>query len=46
VMLFLFKKKGRKDGIAYGPYMSLAAIATLLFGAEMLDWCLRIFHAS
>jgi leader peptidase (prepilin peptidase)/N-methyltransferase len=44
VILLLLKKKGRKEGIAYGPYLSLAAIATLLFGAEMLDWCLRVFH--
>jgi len=44
VILLLFKKKGRKEGIAYGPYLSLAAIATLLFGTEMLDLCLRVFH--
>jgi leader peptidase (prepilin peptidase)/N-methyltransferase len=44
VILLLSKKKGRKEGIAYGPYLSLAAIATLLFGTEMLDWCLRVFH--
>jgi leader peptidase (prepilin peptidase) / N-methyltransferase len=44
IMLLLFKKKGRKEGIPFGPYLSLAAIATLLFGTEMLDWCLRVFH--
>ena len=44
IMLLMFKKKGRKEGIAYGPYLSLAAIATLLFGTEILDWCLRVFH--
>jgi leader peptidase (prepilin peptidase)/N-methyltransferase len=44
IMLLLFKKKGRKEGIPFGPYLSLAAIVTLLFGTEMLDWCLRVFH--
>jgi leader peptidase (prepilin peptidase)/N-methyltransferase len=46
IVLLLSKKKGRKEGIPFGPYLSLAAIATLLFGAEMLHWCLGIFHAS
>jgi len=46
VMLLLFKKKSRKEGIPFGPYLSLAAIATLLFGTELLDWCLGIFQAS
>ena len=45
VMLLLFKKKRRKEGIPFGPYLSLATIATLLFGAEMLHWCLGIFQA-
>ena len=44
VMLLLFKIKRRKEGIPFGPYLSLAAIATLLFGAEILDWCLGIFQ--
>ena len=44
IILLLFKKKVRKEGIPFGPYLSLAAIATLLYGTEMLDWCLRVFQ--
>ena len=46
VMLLVFKKKRRKEGIPYGIFLSLAAIATMLYGAEMLDWFLRTFQAT
>jgi leader peptidase (prepilin peptidase)/N-methyltransferase len=44
IMLLIFKKKKGKEGIPFGPYLSLAAIATLLYGAEILDWCREIFQ--
>jgi leader peptidase (prepilin peptidase)/N-methyltransferase len=44
IMLLLFKRKNRKKGIPYVTYLSLGAILTLLFGSQMLHWCLRIFH--
>jgi leader peptidase (prepilin peptidase)/N-methyltransferase len=44
VVLLVSKKKRGKEGIPFGPYLSLAAIATILYGTEMLDWCLKVFQ--
>lgn len=44
VVLLVSKKKTGKEGIPFGPYLSLAAIATILYGTEMLDWCLKVFQ--
>ncbi len=45
LVLLLFKKRRRKEGIPFGPFLSLAAIATILFGTTMLDWYLGLFRA-
>lgn len=37
-MLLLLKLKGRKDTIPFGPFLSLAAMVTLLWGSDMLGW--------
>lgn len=37
-VLLALKIKGRKDNIAYGPYMALAAFLTLLYGNEIMAW--------
>lgn len=37
-VLLALKIKGRKDNIAYGPYMALAAFLTLLYGNEIIAW--------
>jgi len=42
-MLLLLKIKKRKDAIPFGPFLSLATIATLLWGSEILNWYLGIF---
>ncbi len=45
-ILLLFKLKKRKEGIPFGPYLSLGAIITLLFGNDILSWYLGIFQFS
>lgn len=43
VILLVFKIKKRKQGIPFAPFLSLAAIATLLFGTSILSWYLNLF---
>jgi len=42
-MLLLLKIKKRKDAIPFGPFLSLATIATLYWGQDILDWYLGLF---
>jgi leader peptidase (prepilin peptidase)/N-methyltransferase len=43
VVLLLLKKKKRKETIPFGPALSVAAIITLIWGADILSWWLRLF---
>ena len=38
MLLLLLKIKKRKEAIPFGPFLSLATIATLLWGINILDW--------
>jgi leader peptidase (prepilin peptidase)/N-methyltransferase len=40
--LLLLKIKKRKEGIPFAPFLSLATIATLLFGDSILNWYLGL----
>jgi len=42
-VLLAFRLKGRKGTMPFGPFLSLATMATLLWGKELLDWYLRLF---
>ena len=42
IPLLVSKKKGRKEAIPYGPFLSLAAMVTLLWGQEILGWYLGL----
>lgn len=42
-LLLLLRIKKRRDAIPFGPFLSLAAIATLLWGQEILNWYLGLF---
>jgi leader peptidase (prepilin peptidase)/N-methyltransferase len=37
-ILLLSKLKSRKDAIPFGPFLSLAAMATLFWGSNLLNW--------
>jgi len=37
-ILLLLKLKNRKDAIPFGPFLSLAAMATLFWGSNLLNW--------
>ena len=43
ILLLAFKKKGRKDVIAYGTFLGIGPIAALIFAPEILNWYLRFF---
>jgi len=42
-VLLLFKIKKRKETIPFGPFLSLATMATLLWGSKILSWYLGLF---
>jgi len=41
-ILLLLKIKKRKEHIPFGPFLSLASIATLLWGSDILNWYLGL----
>ena len=43
-ILLLLKIKKRKEAIPFGPFLSLATIATLLWGGDILNWYLGMFQ--
>ena len=43
VFLLLSKRKTLKELIPFGPFLSIAAMVTLLWGNEILDWYLTLF---
>ncbi|MBI3592053.1 MAG: prepilin peptidase [Nitrospirae bacterium] len=38
IFLMIFKGKGRKTKIPFGPFLALGALITLFFGADILRW--------
>jgi leader peptidase (prepilin peptidase)/N-methyltransferase len=43
LLLFTGIKK-RKEAIPFGPFLSLAAMVTLLWGSQVLNWYLGLLH--
>lgn len=41
-LLLLFRLKGRRETVPYGPFLSLGALATLLWGEGILTWYLGL----
>lgn len=44
ILLLLFKKKNRKEGIPFGPYLSIGTIIALLCGTQIIHWYLHFSH--
>ncbi len=42
-ILLLLRVKGRKGTMPFGPFLSLATMVTLIWGAEMMNWYLGFF---
>ncbi len=42
IALIIIKKKSRKEMIPFGPFLSLAAMVTLLWGSQILNWYLGL----
>ena len=43
VILLGFKIKKRKEAMPFGPFLAVAAIVTLLWGNDILNWYLGVF---
>jgi leader peptidase (prepilin peptidase)/N-methyltransferase len=43
VILLGFKIKKRKEAMPFGPFLAVAAIVTLLWGSQIINWYLGIF---
>jgi leader peptidase (prepilin peptidase)/N-methyltransferase len=41
IFLMIFKGKGRKTKIPFGPFLALGVLITLFFGQEILQWYIR-----
>lgn len=44
VALLLAKKRNRRQTIPFGPFLAVAAMVTLLWGTNILDWYLGLMH--
>lgn len=43
IALLLLKKKRRKEGIPFGPFLALGAMIALLWGQPIIDWYLNFY---
>ncbi len=43
VILLALKVKGRKEALAFAPFLSSATMVVLLWGPELMDWYLGLF---
>jgi leader peptidase (prepilin peptidase) / N-methyltransferase len=41
--LLVFRRKGRKEAIPFGPFLALTTFITFLWGNQIIDWYLGIF---
>jgi len=40
ILLLVTGKKGRKQGIPFGPFLAIGTMAAMLWGQQMLAWYL------
>jgi leader peptidase (prepilin peptidase)/N-methyltransferase len=43
IILLILKKKNRKEGIPFGPFLSLGTMIALLWASDIIHWYLRLF---
>ncbi len=43
ILLLVFRIKGRKDAIPFGPFLSFAAIVAMVWGPDIFHWWMGIF---
>ncbi len=43
VALLVLRRKGRREAIAFGPFLALTTFITFLWGEQMIDWYLGLF---
>jgi leader peptidase (prepilin peptidase)/N-methyltransferase len=43
ILLIAIKKKGRKDMIPFGPFLTLATLVALVYGDQIINWYLKLF---
>jgi leader peptidase (prepilin peptidase)/N-methyltransferase len=41
--LLLLRRKGRREAIAFGPFLALTTLITFLWGDTLIDWYLGVF---
>jgi leader peptidase (prepilin peptidase) / N-methyltransferase len=44
-LLLALKRLGRKDTVAFGPYLALGGWIVLLYGEQLLSWWIRMVGA-
>lgn len=44
VMLLLLKIKGRKDAIAFGPYLALGILFSVIYGKQIVDYYMMLLN--
>ncbi|MDD4923440.1 MAG: hypothetical protein PHF74_01220 [Dehalococcoidales bacterium] len=42
LLLIIFKLKSRKQSIAFGPFLAIGAMVTILWGNDILNWYLAL----
>ncbi|MBG7617583.1 MAG: prepilin peptidase, partial [Chloroflexi bacterium] len=42
-LLLVSKRKGRKQSLPFGPFLSFGALIALLYGAGIYDWYINLF---
>lgn len=43
IALLAFRRKGRREAIAFGPFLALSTLVTFLWGSQLIDWYLGLF---
>ena len=46
IALLVLRRKKRKDSIPFGPFLSIGAMATLVWGPQILHWCSRLYPGT